>query len=85
LGSKSSQNASIFHEKNDGGVKKYPGCPYTEIYEVAKIPKVLSHLPFEAQQEIHTNYQKLHQNPSEVLPQYANAFIINTKMRSSST
>ena len=23
LGSKSSQNASIFHEKNDGGIKKY--------------------------------------------------------------
>ena len=42
LGSKSSQNASIFHEKNDGGVKKYPGCPYTAIHEVAKIPKVLS-------------------------------------------
>ena len=41
MGSKSSQNASIFHEKNDGGVKKYPGCPYTAIHEVAKIPKVL--------------------------------------------
>ena len=39
-GSKSSQNASIFHEKNDG-VKKYPGCPYTTIPEVSKIPKVL--------------------------------------------
>ena len=37
----STQNASIFHEKNDGGVKKYPGCPYTAIHEVAKIPKVL--------------------------------------------
>ena len=28
-GSKSSQNASIFHEKNDGGVKFFIGYPYT--------------------------------------------------------
>ena len=31
-GSKSSQNASIFHEKNDGGVKFFIGYPYTTGY-----------------------------------------------------
>ena len=31
-GSKSSQNASIFHEKNDGGVKFFIGYPYTAGY-----------------------------------------------------
>ena len=32
VGSKSSQNASIFHEKNDGGVKIFIGYPYTAGY-----------------------------------------------------
>ena len=32
VGSKSSQNASIFHEKNDGGVKFFIGYPYTAGY-----------------------------------------------------
>ena len=32
MGSKSSQNASIFHEKNDGGVKFLIGYPYTAGY-----------------------------------------------------
>ena len=32
MGSKSSQNASIFHEKNDGGVKFFIGYPYTAGY-----------------------------------------------------
>jgi len=40
----SSKNASIFHEKNDGEVKKYPGCPYTTGYVVSMIPEVLIHL-----------------------------------------
>ena len=31
IGSKSRQNASIFHEKNDGKVKKYLGCPLRRI------------------------------------------------------
>ena len=31
-GSKSSQNASIFHEKNDGGVEFFISYPYTAGY-----------------------------------------------------
>ena len=31
-GSKSSQNASIFHKKNDGGVNFFIGYPYTAGY-----------------------------------------------------